>query len=87
MSDHIEQGEEPSSWCSVCGGDGGFAILPGGFGKTCLECSTDINLADLLVLEIDEGTFAGRDTNDMVSELAEISSRMLNRAQTAGRRV
>ena len=37
----------------------------------------------LLITEIDAATFAGRNTNALVSECTEISGRMLDRAQSA----
>jgi hypothetical protein len=39
--------------------------------------------AILLTTEIDAATMAGRSTNALVSEFAEISSRMLERSQSA----
>jgi hypothetical protein len=40
--------------------------------------------AILLTTEIDAATLSGRNTNELVSEFAQISSRMLERAQSAG---
>jgi hypothetical protein len=39
--------------------------------------------AILLTTEIDVATLAGRSTNALVSEFSEISSRMLERSQSA----
>jgi hypothetical protein len=57
--------------------------LPGRIDKLCLECSADLATAILLSTEIDAATLAGRNTNALVSEFAEISGRMLDRAQSA----
>ena len=57
--------------------------LPGRIDKFCLECSADLATAILLSSEIDAATLAGRNTNALVSEFAEISGRMLDRAQSA----
>jgi hypothetical protein len=57
--------------------------LPGRIDKCCLECSADVATAVLLSTEIDAATLAGRNTNALVSEFAEISGRMLDRAQSA----
>jgi hypothetical protein len=39
--------------------------------------------AILLTAEIDAATLSGRNTNELVSEFAQITSRMLQRAQSA----
>jgi hypothetical protein len=39
--------------------------------------------AILLTAEIDAATLSGRHTNELVSEFTQISSRMLERAQSA----
>jgi hypothetical protein len=50
---------------------------------SCLECSGDLATADLLITEIDAATFAGRNTNALVFEFEETSSRLIRRAQSA----
>jgi hypothetical protein len=57
--------------------------LPGRIDKCCLECSADLATAILLSTEIDAATLAGRNTTALVFEFAEISSWMLDRAQSA----
>jgi hypothetical protein len=69
--------------CSVCGCATELVELPGKLEKFCLECSGDLATAILLTTEIDAATLAGRNTNALVSEFAQISSRMLGRAQSA----
>lgn len=51
--------------------------------KFCLECSGDVATAILLTTEIDVATLAGGNTDALVSEFAQTSSRMLERAQSA----
>jgi len=72
-----------SGHCGVCGHRGELFELPERPGKYCLECSADVATATLLATEIDAATFAGRNTNELISEFAQISSRMLYRAQSA----
>jgi hypothetical protein len=68
---------------SVCGRIEAIFELPGRTEKCCLECSADLATAILLSTEIDAATVAGRNTNALVSEFSEISSRMLERSQSA----
>ena len=58
-------------------------LSSGRIDKFCLECSADLATAILLSSEIDAATLAGRNTNALVSEFADISGRMLDRAQSA----
>ena len=69
--------------CSICGHIAELFELPGRTGKSCLACSADLATTILLTTEIDAATLAGRDTRALVSEFAEISSRVLSRAQSA----
>jgi hypothetical protein len=69
--------------CSVCGHIGELFELPGRTDKCCLACSADLATSILLTTEIDAATLAGRNTRALVSEFAEVSSRVLHRAQTA----
>jgi hypothetical protein len=48
-----------------------------------LECSADVATVILLTTEIDSATLDGRSTNELVAEFSQISSRMLDRAQSA----
>jgi len=69
--------------CSVCGLVAESFELPGRTEKYCRACSADVASAILLTTEIDVATLAGRSTNPLVSEFSEISSRMLERSQSA----
>ena len=69
--------------CSVCGLVAESFELPGRTEKYCRACSADVASAILLATEIDVATLAGRSTNALVSEFFEISSRMLERSQSA----
>ena len=68
---------------SVCGCFTDLVELPGRMDKFCLECSGDVATAILLTTEIDAATLNGGNTDALVFEFAEISSRMLERAQSA----
>jgi hypothetical protein len=69
--------------CSVCGRVWELFELPGRTEKYCLECSADLATAILLSTEIDAAPLAGRSTRALVSEFSDISSRMLERSQSA----
>ena len=69
--------------CSVCGRETELEELPGRTEKYCLECSADMATSILLVDEIDAATMAGRDAEKLVQEFAQLSSRMLERSQSA----
>jgi hypothetical protein len=69
--------------CSVCGRVSELLELPGRKDKFCLACSADLATVILLGTEIDAATVAGRNTNALVSEFNETSTRMLYRAQSA----
>jgi hypothetical protein len=83
MIENFESVEKSVGHCSVCGQMTELVGLPGKPDKSCLECSGDLATADLLITEIDAATFAGRNTNALVSEFEKIGSRMLHRAQSA----
>jgi hypothetical protein len=68
--------------CSVCGRIAELFELPERIGKCCLACSADLATTILLTTEIDAATLAGRNTRALASEFAEISSRVLSRAQS-----
>jgi hypothetical protein len=68
--------------CNVCGRLAKLFELPGRIDKCCLACSADLATSILLTIEIDAATLAGRNTGALVSEFAEISSRVLSRAQS-----
>ncbi len=69
--------------CSVCRRIEALFELPGRTEKCCLECSADLATAILLSTEIDAATLAGRSTNALMCEFSEISSRILERCQSA----
>jgi hypothetical protein len=84
MGPHLEQTDQDViGQCSVCGHVSELFELPGRVEKYCLECSADVATAIVLSAEIDSATMNGRNANALVSEFAEISSRMLVRAQSA----
>ena len=84
MSNNLQNvDQEFVGHCSVCGCVTELVELPGRFDKFCFECSGDVATAILLTTEIDAATLSGRNTNELVSEFAQISSRMLERAQSA----
>jgi hypothetical protein len=68
--------------CSVCGRVTELLELPGRRAKFCLSCSADLATVILLGTEIDAATMAGRDTDALVYEFNEVSTRMLGRAQS-----
>ena len=80
-SDGVSEGSV--GHCSVCGHLTKFVRLPGTIEKYCFECSADVAAASLLICEIDAATLAGRDADVLVAECSEISSRILERAQSA----
>jgi hypothetical protein len=82
MMDNMESAERSVGHCSVCGRATELVGLPGKPDSSCLGCSADLATADLLITEIDAATIAGRNTNTLLSEFEEISSRMLHRAQS-----
>lgn len=69
--------------CSVCGCVAELVELPGRIDRFCLECSGDVATAILLTTEIDAATLSGRNTEALAAEFAQISCRMLERAQSA----
>jgi hypothetical protein len=69
--------------CSVCGRVEELFDLPGRTEKYCLECSADLATAMLLTTEIDAATLAGNNAEALVSEFSEISTRLLDRSQSA----
>jgi hypothetical protein len=76
--------EEPSSLqCCVCGHRAELFDLPGRTGKYCLECSADVATSILLTTEIDAATLAGQDASALVAEFSQLSTSLLERAQSA----
>ena len=76
--------EEPSILrCSVCGRRKELFELPGSSEKYCLQCSADVASSILLTTEIDAATMSGQETEGLVAEFAQLSRRLLERAQSA----
>jgi hypothetical protein len=75
--------EPPILQCSVCGRRTELFELPGKSERYCLECSADVAAAILLTTEIDAATMAGQHTESLVMEFAQLSHRLLERAQSA----
>ncbi|HMI51209.1 MAG TPA: hypothetical protein VK525_06840 [Candidatus Saccharimonadales bacterium] len=69
--------------CGLCGRVAELFEFQGQPEKCCLDCCADLATGVLLSAEIDAATMAGRNTNTLVSESAEISGRILERAQSA----
>ena len=78
-----EQNSNSMVQCSVCGRGTEMEELPGRSEKYCLECSADMATSILLVTEIDAATLAGQEAGGLVAEFERLSSRMLERSQSA----
>ena len=78
------KGSEQASFvqCSVCGRRTELVKLPGRSENYCLECSADIATFILLTTEIDAATMSGQETKSLVVEFAQLSKRLLKRAQS-----
>jgi hypothetical protein len=57
--------------------------LPGMRGKYCSECSADVATSILLKTEINAAWLSGERYQNLAAELAELSTRLLERAQSA----
>ena len=68
--------------CGLCGRVAELFEFQGRLEKCCLDCCADLATGVLLTAEIDAATMAGKNTNTLVSEFTEISSRILERAQS-----
>lgn len=75
--------EELISQCTICGRTEALFELPGTSEKFCWGCSADFAAIIALTTEIDSATLAGDSTDDLRSELCDISRRMLDRSQSA----
>jgi len=71
--------------CELCGRIRDLFELPGGPEKFCLECSADLATVIQLSTEIGAARRSGRNIDELESELSEMSRRMLERSQSAGR--
>lgn len=81
--DASNDGDTSSLRCGVCGHREELFELPGGTEKYCLECSADIATSILLTTEIDAATTAGQNAEALTAEFAQLSTRLLSRAQSA----
>jgi hypothetical protein len=79
------KGTEQSSVapCSICGRTEASFDLPGPTEKFCWGCSADLATILVLTAEIDAAKLAGAGTDELLLELSDISSRMLQRSQSA----
>ena len=75
--------EDLSSRCSMCGRTEELFELPGRSELYCLGCSAEVATAVLLSAEIDAATLAGQDSSVLISELEQLSARLLSRSQSA----
>ena len=75
--------EELISQCSICGRMEASFDLPGTTEKFCWGCSADFATIIVLIDAIDSATLAGASTDDLQSELCDLSRRMLDRSQSA----
>ena len=78
-----EQNSNSMVQCSICGRGTELEELPGRSEKYCLECSADMATSILLITEIDAATLAGQGTDGLVAEFERLSTRMLERSQSA----
>ena len=74
--------EDLISQCSICGRTEVLFNLPGTTEKFCWGCSADFATIIVLIDAIDSATLAGVSTDDLQSELCDISRRMLDRFQS-----
>ena len=69
--------------CSVCGRVEASFDLPGTTEKFCWGCSADLATILVLTAEIDSAKLKGTGTDELLSELSDIGSRMWERSQLA----
>jgi hypothetical protein len=74
--------DAPGSQCSVCGQPSDLVELPGMSGKYCSECSADVATSILLKTEINAAWLSGERYQHLAAELAALSTRLLERAQS-----
>jgi hypothetical protein len=75
--------EDMVAQCSICGRVEASFALPGTTEKFCWGCSADFATIIVLTTESDSKTLAGVCTDELQSELCDISRRMLERSQSA----
>jgi hypothetical protein len=71
-----------ASQCSVCGHQADLVELPGISAKYCSECSADVATSILLKTEINAAWLSGQHYEPLAAELAQLSQRLLERAQS-----
>ena len=78
------QGSEQHSQlqCGICGRRTELFECPGRAGRLCLSCSADQAISEQLAIEIDAATLSGQETENLVAEFAQLSQRLLERAQS-----
>ena len=69
--------------CSVCGRQAELVSLPGRSENCCFDSSADVATSILLATEIHAATMLGQETEGLEAELAQLSKRLLERAQSA----
>jgi hypothetical protein len=79
---HIER--NVAKQCGLCGRVRDLFELPGVPEKFCWECSADLATVAQLSTEIGAATRVGTSTDNLESELSEMSRRILERAQSVG---
>ena len=83
MSGGPKGSEATASRCSVCGHHADLVELPGMNEKYCSECSADVATTILLKTEINAAWLAGQRYESLAAELAQLSQRLVARAQSA----
>lgn len=71
------------SQCSMCGHHADLVELPGMSEKYCSECSADVATSILLKTEINAAWLSGQRYESLAAELAQLSQRLVERAQSA----
>jgi hypothetical protein len=78
------QNDDPApSHCSLCGHYTDLVELPGLPDKYCSACSADVATSILLKTEINAAWLSGLRYDPLAAELAQLSQRLLERAQSA----
>ena len=69
--------------CGICGRPTELFDLPGRVGWLCLSCGADQAISGQLTIEIDSATLSGQESASLIAEFAQLSQRLLERAQSA----
>jgi hypothetical protein len=78
-----DSGRRSDRKCGICEGRCELFELPGRAGRLCLSCGADLAISEQLAIEIDAATLTGQQTESLVAEFAQLSQRLLARAQSA----